>query len=114
MKNKNALKLYPSAFLFLTLFFILLSFSLSEATIRYVSKTGTSTPPYLTWETAADSIQECIDICVFGDTIYVANGVYEEQVIMIPGLSLIGAGMDSCIIDTRALVTTLICLGSSS
>ena len=39
-----------------------------------------------------------INISVFGDTIYVANGVYEEQVIMIPGLTLIGAGMDSCVI----------------
>ena len=42
-----------------------------------------------------------INVSSFGDTIYVANGVYEEQVVMIPGLSLIGAGMDSCIIDTR-------------
>jgi hypothetical protein len=41
-----------------------------------------------------------------GDTIYVANGTYKEQVIMVPGLSLIGAGMDSCIIDTRDLITT--------
>jgi hypothetical protein len=44
---------------------------------------------------------ECINISVFGDTIYVANGTYKEQVVMIPGLSLIGAGMDSCVIDTR-------------
>ncbi len=77
-----------------------------NATIRYVSKTGSSIPPYITWKTAADSIQECINICVFGDTIYVANGVYQEQVVMIPGLSLIGEGTDSCIIDTRALVTS--------
>ena len=40
-----------------------------------------------------------INISSFGDTIYVANGVYEEQVVMIRGLSLIGAGMDSCVID---------------
>ncbi|NWF91248.1 MAG: right-handed parallel beta-helix repeat-containing protein, partial [Ignavibacteriaceae bacterium] len=60
---------------------------------------------YTTWETAADSIQECINICVFGDTIYVANGVYEEQVVMIPGLALIGSGSDSCWIDSRQLVT---------
>ncbi|NWF91251.1 MAG: right-handed parallel beta-helix repeat-containing protein, partial [Ignavibacteriaceae bacterium] len=72
-----------------------------NATIRYVSKTGLSIPPYTTWETAADSIQECINICVFGDTIYVANGVYEEQVVMIPGLALIGSGTDSCIVDCR-------------
>lgn len=75
----------------------------TPATIRYVSKTGSSTPPYTSWATAADSIQKCINICEYGDTIYVANGVYEEQVVMIPGLSLIGAGMDSCIIDTRSL-----------
>ena len=61
-------------------------------------------PPYLTWETAADLIMSAINISSFGDTIYVANGVYEEQVVMIPGLSLIGAGMDSCVIDTRTLV----------
>ncbi|MFZ2863487.1 MAG: hypothetical protein WA440_01965, partial [Ignavibacteriaceae bacterium] len=62
-----------------------------------------STPPYTSWQTAADSIQKCINICSFGDTVYVANGVYKEQVIMIQGLSLIGAGMDSCVINTRDL-----------
>src|SRR5690554_3223720 len=89
--------------------FLIFNFSFlieTNATIRYVSKTGTSTPPYTTWETAADSIMEAINISEFGDTIYVANGVYEEQVVMINGLSLIGAGTDSCIIDTRALVTS--------
>jgi len=82
---------------------LLIAYSLPlNATVRYVSKTGNSTPPYITWETAADSIQECINVCVFGDTIYVANGVYAEQVVMIPGLSLIGAGMDSCVIYLSA------------
>jgi hypothetical protein len=60
-----------------------------------------SIPPYTSWLTAADSIQKCINICVFGDTIYVANGVYEEQVTMIHGLTLKGGGIDSCYIDTR-------------
>lgn len=76
----------------------------TPATIRYVSKTGSSTPPYTSWATAADSIQKCINICEYGDTIYVANGVYREKIVMIPGLSLIGAGMDSCVIDTRNLI----------
>jgi len=76
----------------------------ANATVHYVSHEGSNTPPYLTWETAADSIMSAINISVFGDTIYVANGVYEEQVTMIPGLTLIGAGMDSCVIDTRKLV----------
>jgi len=47
-----------------------------------------------------------VNVSSFGDTIYVANGIYEEVVTMIPGLSLIGAGMDSCVIDTRAFVST--------
>jgi hypothetical protein len=91
---------------FLFTLFLLTAYSLQlNATIRYVSKTGLSIPPYITPETAADSIQKCINISVFGDTIYVANGVYEEQVVMIPGLSLIGAGLDSCIIDSRVFTT---------
>jgi hypothetical protein len=85
---------------YLLLFVLLSAYNLQlNATIRYVSHTGSSTPPYTTWATAADSIQKCINISLFGDTIYVANGVYEEQVVMIPGISLIGAGADSCIID---------------
>ena len=83
-------------------FFLSLGICNSQyAEVRYVSHSGSSTPPYLTWETAADSIMSAINVSTFGDTIYVANGVYEEQVVMIPGLSLIGAGMDSCVIDTR-------------
>jgi hypothetical protein len=88
-------------YLLTILSFLFLTGTISNATVRYVSKTGSSTPPYTSWETAADSIMECINICVFGDTIYVANGIYKERVDMIPGLTLIGTGMDSCIIDTR-------------
>ncbi len=102
MHNNNN-KYYQTLFFVLT-FVLLTAYSLQlNATVRFVSKTGNSTPPYLTWEKAADSIQKCINISVFGDTIYVANGVYEEQVVMINGLSLIGAGMDSCSVDARPL-----------
>ena len=93
------------SFLLFTLLFYLFSLAESNATVRYVSKTGLSIPPYTSWETATDSIQKCINISVFGDTIYVANGVYQEQVVMIDGLSLIGAGTDSCWIDSRQLIT---------
>jgi len=92
---------------YLILFTLIANIFTANATIRYVSKTGTSTPPYTSWQTAADSIQKCISICVDGDTIYVANGIYKEQVVMINGLSLIGAGTDSCVIDTRALITSI-------
>ncbi len=102
MKMKN--KIYNIVLLTI---FLLTAYCLPlNATVRFVSKTGNSTPPYTTWETAADSIQECINISVFGDTIYVANGVYQEQVVMIDGLSLIGAGMDSCIVDSRTFPLT--------
>ncbi len=87
-------------------FFLSLSICNSQyAEIRYVSHSGSSTPPYISWETAADSIMSAINISSFGDTIYVANGVYEEQVVMIPGLSLIGAGMDSCIINAANITS---------
>ena len=98
---------YSSLFFLLFTFILFMAYSLPlNATIRYVSKTGQSIPPYTSWLTAADSIQKCINICVpYQDTIYVANGVYQEQVVMIDGLSLIGAGTDSCWIDSRQLVT---------
>ncbi|MDP2301654.1 MAG: right-handed parallel beta-helix repeat-containing protein, partial [Ignavibacteria bacterium] len=85
------------------IFLIVLALPL-HSEIRYVSKTGSAQPPYTSWATASDSIQKCINISSFGDTIYVGNGVYKEQIAMIPGLSLIGSGMDSCVIDTRELV----------
>jgi hypothetical protein len=95
----------PKYFLFLCLSFLIFNSSLLIGTIRYVSKTGTSQFPYTSWKTAADSIQKCINICSFGDTIFVTNGVYKEQVVMMTGLALIGAGTDSCIVDTKDLVT---------
>ncbi|MEJ5261431.1 MAG: right-handed parallel beta-helix repeat-containing protein, partial [Ignavibacterium sp.] len=103
MKSKISL-LFLLPFLFLVFNF---SFSNQTfATIRYVSKTGSSIPPYTNWATAADSIQKCINISQAGDTIYVANGVYKELIVMISGLALIGAGMDSCIIDTRGIASS--------
>lgn len=36
------------------------------------------TPPYLTWETAARTIQEAVSICVDGDVVWATNGVYDS------------------------------------
>lgn len=89
------------------------SFGNTPAEVRYVSHNGSNTPPYLTWETAAELIMSAINISSYGDTIYVARGTYEEQVIMIPGLTLIGAGMDSSVISFQELDIAAITVTSS-
>jgi len=91
------MKKFPIIFLFLLLT------QVATSTIRYVSKTGSSTPPYTSWETASDSIQKCINVCVNGDTIVVANGRYNEALVVNVDLTLIGSSMDSCIIDGTGL-----------
>jgi hypothetical protein len=97
---------FPSSVIKILILLIILPYNIILSDVRFVSKTGSSKSPYTSWETASDSIQKCINICHKGDTIYVANGTYKEQLIMISGLSLMGAGMDSCIIDTRDLITS--------
>src|SRR5690606_29275772 len=82
---------------------IIFLISYCKAEIRYVSKTGTSTPPYLSWETASDSIQKAINICNNGDTVIVANGVYKETLVIDSAITLLGSSMDSCIIDGTGL-----------
>src|SRR5690606_17736754 len=86
--------------------FLIFNFSFlieAQATIRYVSKTGSSTPPYTTWETAADSIQKAINVCLPGDTVLVANGVYYENLVINTEISLIGLSMDSTVVDGTGL-----------
>ena len=73
------------------------------ADIHYVSKTGTSKYPYTSWETASDSIQKCVDICNNGDTVYVANGIYFENLVVTKEISLIGSSMDSTVINASQL-----------
>jgi hypothetical protein len=61
---------------------------------RYVSKTGTSTPPYTSWETAADSIMKAMNLSIQGDSIIVGEGVFTEVVIFNRGVTLIGMGWE--------------------
>ncbi len=88
---------------YLILFTLIANIFSLNATIRYVSKTGTSIPPYTSWQTAADSIQKCINICVEGDTVYVAIGIYKENLVINTAISLIGSSMDSTVIDGTGL-----------
>ena len=89
----------PKLIFFYFLLFTFIFLLEATATVRYVSKTGSSTPPYTSWATASDSIQKCINICQSGDTVYVANGVYKETLIINKQIALIGSSMDSTVID---------------
>jgi hypothetical protein len=63
---------------------------------RYVSKTGSNTPPYATPETAAATIQVAVVLSNPGDRVLLAPGEYEESVTLTrEGISLVGAGSDS-------------------
>lgn len=77
---------------------VVLVCGIASADTHYVSPYGSDTPPYTSWVTAADSIQKGIDAASSGDTVRVGAGTYREIVAMIPGIVLLGAGMDSSII----------------
>jgi len=49
----------------------------------------------------ASGIQEQIDAAQPGDTVYVTSGVYVGQIQLKDGISLIGAGSETCIIDAQ-------------
>src|SRR5690606_26200150 len=91
----------PKIILTFLIFSFVLTYNFAE--IRYVSKTGTSTPPYLNGETASDSIQKAINICNNGDTVIVANGVHKEFLIIDSTITLLGMSMNSTVIDGTAL-----------
>jgi parallel beta-helix repeat protein len=82
---------------------VVLRYGTTFAVTHYVSKTGSDEYPYTSWATAADSIQKGINAASYGDTVRVGSGTYRQitELILIPGIALIGAGMDSCIIDGK-------------
>jgi len=85
----------------LVLFFIVLSIT---AEVRYVSKTGSSTAPYTSWQTACDSLQKCFDYCNNGDTVFVDRGIYRETIFLDNKvLTIIGVDTDECIIDASGI-----------
>ncbi|KAB2909338.1 MAG: hypothetical protein F9K26_04080 [Ignavibacteriaceae bacterium] len=80
--------------IFTLLIVTVMMFSLNAET-RYVSKTGSSTPPYTSWATAADSIMTAMRFSEFGDTIVVGDGIFTESVRCIPGVVLLGSGWEN-------------------
>jgi hypothetical protein len=92
-------------FLILT---IVLEASIGFANTHYVSQTGSSTYPYTSWATAADSIGKAVAAADIWDTVRVGSGTYREDVVLKKGLSFIGSGWDSTIIDGTGLGQVLI------
>ncbi|HXF48393.1 MAG TPA: FlgD immunoglobulin-like domain containing protein [Verrucomicrobiae bacterium] len=75
-----------------------LTFEQLSATTHYVSRSGSNTPPYDTWEKATDSLGLAFKIANTYDTVQVAAGTFysdSNEIIFKPGMVLIGAGRDS-------------------
>src|SRR5690242_17748299 len=47
-----------------------------NAATLYVSPSGSQVPPYSSWATAAQVIQDAVDAAIAGDEIVVTNGIY--------------------------------------
>jgi len=70
------------------------------ATTYYVSHTGSNTPPYTSWATAADSIATVFALAQPYDTVRVGTGVYTDSNLVLKlGMVLLGSGMDSTMLQ---------------
>jgi predicted outer membrane repeat protein len=55
------------------------------ADTRYVSPSGSGTPPYTNWATAATTIQVAVDFASAGELILVGDGIYNSGTTLTPG-----------------------------
>jgi hypothetical protein len=69
------------------------------ADYHYASHEGSNEYPYTSWATAADSIQKALNAASAGDTVYVGDGTFVENIVTIDSIGLIGMGMDRTTID---------------
>ena len=80
--------------------FAIFFFSSARADYHYVSHDGSNEYPYISWETAANLIQDAVDAAEPGDTIYVGAGVWDQRVRVFDGnVALIGMGIGNTIIE---------------
>ncbi len=70
----------------------------THAQIHYVSKSGSNTPPYISWNTAAHKIQDAINASNRGDTVLVGVGNYYDSIKVDKRLTIIGEKVDETII----------------
>jgi hypothetical protein len=64
--------------LFFLILIVVLKANTGWADTHYVSKTGSDVYSYISWATAADSIQKGINASLYGDTVMVGPGTYWE------------------------------------
>lgn len=95
---------------FLSLVVILLSGATASAATRYVSLSGSNTPPYDSWELATPRIAFAAQYAQPGDTIRVAAGTYTEPetILLNGGITLIGAGAELTELRNSGLPTVQI------
>ena len=84
---------------------ILLSSPPVEAATHYVSPSGSHTPPFTNWPTAATDIQAAIDVAVDGDTVLVTNGTYDT------GGVVVHEALTNRIAITNAITVSSVCNG---
>ncbi|GJQ61106.1 MAG: hypothetical protein SCALA702_01590 [Melioribacteraceae bacterium] len=94
-KNVNMIKLL--------LIFIILHTAVFCADTLFVSKTGSSTPPFSSWSTAATKIQLAVDAASDDDVILIGRGTFIEKVFVNKELKFIGLDRDSSIVDCTEL-----------
>ncbi len=72
--------------------------------VHYASPSGSDTPPYTSWSTAATVIQDAVDAAESGDTVMVGAGTYSQEVqVHNKDIDLIGSGIGETVITDYSL-----------
>lgn len=87
----------------------------AQARRCYVTVTGAGTQDGLSWENASPSLQQTIDACQPGDSVWVACGTYQGGFVMREGVTVIGGFRgDEQTLAERAIALTPVSLTTLS
>ncbi|MCD6161598.1 MAG: T9SS type A sorting domain-containing protein [candidate division Zixibacteria bacterium] len=85
---------------------LLITATAAYADYHYASHDGSDEPPYTSWETGAHLIQDAADAASRGDTIYVGEGTWYENVdISDTCVALMGMGIGNTILENYVYAT---------